>query len=154
MKYSFRGMRVLLFVLTAILFSPFALADAVDDVMKVVHEWAALENDLEAQADLIRDDRIQIFEMIRQTDQAQNLRIQLAQQKSRDAVDSGGSVIVTIESPIARIYGNTAVVSFVRLFNVLPGNAAPGPASTAFMTLVLVKEGQDWQIAHLHGSTN
>ena len=154
MKNPFGGIRVLFVLLSAILFSQFALADAEDDVMKVVQQWAALENDLEAQADLIRDDRIQIFGMIRQTNQAQNLRIQLAQQKSRDAVDPGGSVIVTIESPIIRIYGNTAVVSFVRLFNVFPGNAAPGPAGTSFMTLVLVKEGRDWQIAHLHGSTN
>ncbi len=153
MRYPFTGIRILLFALVTILVPPIALADDEDEVLAVVQSWAELENDLDKQAELIRDDRVQIFEMLRQTDQAQNLRIQLAQQAARRKVDPDVYAIVTIESPIVRIYGNTAVVSFIRLFNVIPGNAPPGPPVESSITLVLVNERGDWKIAHLHGST-
>ena len=132
-----------------------AIADDADDVLAVVKQWAAMENDLEGQAALIRDDRIQIFEMSRQTDQELNLRTQIAQEKARRAVDPDGFVIVGVESPIVRVYGNSAVVSFQRSFVVIPGNAAPsGPPGLSMMSLVLVKERGEWKIAHLHGSAN
>ena len=71
------------------------------------------------------------------------------------AAAAGGEpqMFVRIESPQVAIYGNTAVVSFVRLFNVIPHNGVPLPGQQAFMTLVLVKERGKWGIAHLHGST-
>ena len=46
--------------------------------MEVVHRWAELESNLEAQAQLVREDRVQIAGGIRQTDQAKNLEVQLA----------------------------------------------------------------------------
>ena len=153
MRHPLTSIRILVFALVTILVPPVALADEEDEVLAVVQSWAELENDLDKQAELIRDDRVQIFEMLRQTDQAQNLRIQLAQQAARRKVDPDVYVIVTIESPIVRIYGNTAVVSFIRLFNVIPGNAPPGPPLQSYMTMVLVNERGNWKIAHLHGST-
>ena len=104
MRYPFAGIRILLVALVTVLVPPIALADDEDEVLAVVQSWAELENDLDKQAELIRDDRVQIFEMLRQTDQAQNLRIQLAQQAARRKVDPDVYVIVTIESPIVRIY--------------------------------------------------
>ena len=50
-------------------------ADDEDDVMAVIYQWAALEQDLEAQAALVRDDRVQIGGGIRQTNQDQNLSL-------------------------------------------------------------------------------
>ena len=131
-----------------------ALADDADDVMAVLNEWAALENDLEAQARLIRDDRVQIFRMDRQSDQAANLKNQIAMEQARRNVDPDGYYLVTIESPEVRVYGDTAVASFVRRFAVVPGNAAPsGPPQLTMCTAVLVKERGNWRIAHLHVST-
>ncbi len=153
MRHPLTSIRILVFALVTILVPPVALADEEDEVLAVVQSWAELENDLDKQAELIRDDRIQIIEMLRQTDQAQNLRIQLAQQAARRKVDPDVYVIVTIESPVVRIYGDTAVVSFIRLFNVTPGNAPPGPPLQSYMTMVLVNERGNWKIAHLHGST-
>ena len=46
-------------------------------IMELIENWAALENDLEAQASLVRDDRVQIGGGIRQTDQAKNLEVQI-----------------------------------------------------------------------------
>jgi hypothetical protein len=122
--------------------------------MAVITEWAALEHDLEAQASLIRSDRIQVAGGVRQTDQAENLRVQIANHNARVRVSGGEpEMIVRIESPIIRIYGDTAVVSFVRLFNVIPHNQPPMPGGANWFTLVLVKEGGDWGIAHSHVSS-
>ena len=131
----------------------YALADDADDVLAVLNEWAALENDLEAQAALIRDDRVQIFRMDRQTDQAANLKNQIAIEKARRNMDPDGFYLVTIEAPEVRVYGDTAVASFVRRFAVVPGNTAPsGPPQLTMCTAVLVKERGSWKIAHLHVS--
>ena len=46
-------------------------------IMDLIENWAALEDDLEAQASLVRDDRVQIGGGIRQTDQAKNLEVQI-----------------------------------------------------------------------------
>ena len=138
----------------AILFAPLAFADDADDVMAVVQQWADTESDLDAQARLISDDRVQIFGMVRQTDQAGNLRVQKANAAGRAAAAGGDpEIIVRIESPQVAIYGDTAIVSFVRLFNVIPHNAAPLPGQQAFFTLVLAKDRNSWKIVHSHGST-
>jgi ketosteroid isomerase-like protein len=60
--------------------------------------------------------------------------------------------IVRIESPLVRIYGDTAVVSFIRLVNAFPFNQLPRPQSSAWATMVLVKESNEWKIAHHHMS--
>ncbi len=128
MNNSLQKTGTLLIAVTLLTVSSIGAADDADDVLEAVMRWAELENDLEKQAELIRDDRIMIFGMNRWTDQAQNLRVQLAQDAARRNVDPDGYAIATLESPTVRVYGNTAVVSFVRIFNVIPGNAAPsGP---------------------------
>ena len=155
MNNSLQKTGALLIAVTLLMVSSVVAADDADDALEAVMRWAELENDLEKQAELIRDDRIMIFGMNRWTDQAQNLRVQLAQDAARRNVDPDGYAIATLESPTVRVYGNTAVVSFVRIFNVIPGNAAPsGPPGRATMTAVMVKERGGWKMAHLHGSTN
>jgi len=146
--------RHLLVAVSTVFLIPAALADDVDDVMAVIQEWAALEHDLEAQAKLIRSDRIQVAGGVRQTSQAGNLAVQLANHNARVQVSGGEpQMIVRIESPIVRVYGNTAVASFVRLFNVIPHNQPPMPPSSNWFTLVLVKERGSWGIAHSHVSS-
>ena len=148
-----KNYNVLLVAICAFFIAPDVLADDADDVMAVVNQWAALEHDLEAQAELIRSDRIQVAGGVRQTDQAGNLAVQLANHRARVRVAGGEpQMMVRIESPIVRVYGNTAVVSFVRLFNVIPHNQPPNPGGSAWFTLVLVKDGGDWGIAHSHVS--
>ena len=123
------------------------------EVLKVVEKWAALESDLVAQADLIREDRVQISGGIRQTDQKLNLEVQLLHYEAMVA-EMGGppKVIVRIENPLVQIYGDVAVVSFVRLFDA----AAPGQRAmrtgSAWFSMVLVKESDSWKIAHHHVS--
>ncbi len=130
-----------------------AVADDADDVLAVVQKWAELENDLEAQAALVTDDRIQVFEMWRRADQAQNLRVQLAQRAATRKLDPDWDVIVTIEAPIVRVYGDdAAVVSFKRMYEVIPGNAAPRPMWQTYISMTLIKERGKWKIAHMHGS--
>ena len=137
----------------AVFFAPLALADDADDVMAVVQQWADTESDLVAQAKLIRADRVQVTGNGRQSDQAGNLRVQLANQNARVRTAGGeAEMIVRIESPQVAVYGDTAVVSFMRLFNVIPYNSDPLPPNSAWFTLVLVKERGSWGIAHSHVS--
>lgn len=128
-------------------------ASDVDDVMKVVQSWADLESDLEAQAKLVRDDRVQVGNGIRQTDQKKNLQVQLLNHKAMVSEQGGEpEMIVRVESPLVRVYGKTAVVSFTRLFNIVPHNKPARPVGAAWFTMVLVKENNRWGIAHHHVS--
>jgi hypothetical protein len=148
------GRTLSLFVASvAIFMAPLAAADDADDVMAVVQQWADTEADLVAQANVIRSDRVQVTGNGRQSDQAGNLRVQIANHNAR-AKAAGGEpeMIVRIESPQVAVYGDTAVVSFVRLFNVIPYNSEPLPQNRAWFTLVLVKERGSWGIAHSHVS--
>ena len=143
----------LLVASAAILFAPMAFADDADDVMAVVQQWADTEADLTAQAKTIRADRVQVTGGGRQSDQASNLRVQLANYNARVRTAGGEpELIVRIESPQVAVYGDTAVVSFMRLFNVIPYNSDPLPTNRAWFTLVLVKERGSWGIAHSHVS--
>ena len=143
----------LLVASAAILFAPMAFADDADDVMAVVQQWADTEADLTAQAKTIRADRVQVTGGGRQSDQAGNLRVQLANHNARVRTAGGEpELIVRIESPQVAVYGDTAVVSFMRLFNVVPYNSDPLPTNRAWFTLVLVKERGSWGIAHSHVS--
>jgi len=149
-----QNLRLLTMALFASLIPLGAVADDADDVLAVVQKWAELENDLEAQAALVTDDRIQVFEMWRRADQAQNLRVQLAKRAATRKLDPDWDVIVTIEAPIVRVYGDdAAVVSFKRMYEVIPGNAAPRPMYQTYISMTLVKERGEWKIAHMHGST-
>ena len=51
--------------------------------MNVVQSWAKLENNLESQAKLIREDRVQITGSMRQSNQGKNLEVQLASHNAR-----------------------------------------------------------------------
>ena len=141
--------------LIMLFYSPFAYANVKDDVLNVVLKWAELENDLEAQSELVTDDRIQLFAMWRRVDQAQNLRVQLAKRASTLMQDPDWDVIVTVEAPIVRIYGDdAAVVSFKRMYEVIPGNAPPRPLYQTYISMTLIKDNDNWKIAHMHGSTD
>jgi len=150
-----RGDRLatLIVALAGLIFAPFAFADDEDDVMAVVQQYADLETDLEAQAGLIRDDRVMITN-VRQSDQAKNMAIQVAGRKANEAVNGGKTrVYTTTDSPQVAIYGDVAVVSFLRMFSFIPHNQPPPPpGQPLWVTLVLVKEGGDWGIAHTHMS--
>jgi len=125
-----------------------------DDVLAVVHRWAELETDLEAQAELVTGDRIQVFEMWRRADQAQNLRVQLAKRAATLKADPDWSVIVSIEAPIVKVFGgDAAVVSFKRMYEVIPGQGNPPPMYQTYISMTLIKVEDEWKIAHMHGST-
>ncbi|HEY5647822.1 MAG TPA: nuclear transport factor 2 family protein [Pseudomonadales bacterium] len=121
--------------------------------MALLKQYAELEGDLQSQAQLIRDDRIMIAGGVRQSDQALNLAVQVAERNHRETLAGGpGKWIVRFENPVVRIYGNAAVASFVRLTNIFPHGAAPISQSPVWVTLVLVKERSQWGIAHTHVS--
>ena len=154
MRYLPENSWILVLGLLASLIPPGAVADDAEDVLAVVQKWAELENDLAAQATLVTEDRIQVFEMWRRVDQAQNLRVQLAKRAAIRKLDPDWRVIVTIEAPIVRVYGgDAAVVSFKRMYEVIPGNAAPRPMYQTYISMTLIKEDGEWKIAHMHGST-
>ena len=154
MKYHSSKICFLISFLTISFYSTFAHADDNEDVLNVVLKWAELETDLEAQSELVTDDRIQLFAMWRRVDQAQNLRVQLAKREAILKQDPDWNVLVTVEAPIVRIYGDdAAVVSFKRMYEVIPGNAAPRPIYQTYISMTLIKENGDWKIAHMHGST-
>lgn len=128
-----------------------AWADDVDDVLAFIDRYAALEGDLEAQAALIRDDRVMIAGSARQTNQKENMAVQIAQQDAFNAIAGGPAKwIVRTEAPEVRIYGNTAVASYMRLTNIYPPGAEPISNPPLWITLVLVKERGNWGIAHAH----
>ena len=134
-----QNLRSLMFALVASFIPLGAVADDAEDVLAVVQKWAELENNLEAQAALVTEDRIQVFEMWRRTDQAQNLRVQLAKRAVILKLDPDWDVIVTIEAPIVRVYGDdAAVVSFKRMYEVIPGKAEPRPMCQTYICMTLI----------------
>ena len=152
MKLSKRLVRLII-LSQLFIFSSFVQADDVDDIMNVVQSWAELENDLESQAKLIREDRVQITGSMRQSNQGKNLEVQLASHNARIKHQGGATeLIVRIESPLIRIYDNTAVISFIRLVNAIPHDGMPSSPTYAWATMVLIKERNEWKIAHHHMS--
>jgi len=143
-------LRAVVAVVTCLI-APITWASDADDVMALINRYAELEGNLEAQAALIRADRVMIAGTARQTDQAQNMAVQMAQREANNAA-AGGEVqwIVRTEVPEIRVYGNTAVASYMRLTNIFPPGAAPINQPPLWVTLVLVKEGGKWGIAHTH----
>ena len=143
----------LIVVLAGLVFAPFALADDHDEVMAVIQQYADTEDDLEAQARLMHPDRVFINAGVRQTDNARNMATQMANREAAEKMNGGKTRFVTsIEGPMVKVHGDTAVASFVRWFNVYPHNQAAVTAPTQWVTLVLVKEGGDWRIVHTHQS--
>jgi hypothetical protein len=142
----------LIVALAGLLFAPLAFADDKDDVMAFIDQYGELEDDLAAQARMIRDDRVMITG-IRRTDNAKNMEIQMAGRKAGEAMNGGKTrFITTIESPHIAIYGNTAVASFIRIFDVYPHNQPSAGGNPQWVTLVLVKDRGNWGIAHTHMS--
>lgn len=144
----------MIIVLAGLIFAPFAFADDEADVLAVVMQYGDLEGDLGAQAKMMRDDRVFITGGVRQTDEAKNMAIQMAARQAGEAVNGGKTKFMTIiEGPVIRVYGDVAVASFVRIFRTFPHNQPPNPpGQPTWVTLVLVKEGGKWGIAHTHQS--
>ncbi len=150
-----RGIRLttLIVVLAGLIFAPYAFADDEDDVLAVIQQYGDLEGDLDAQAKMMRDDRVWIAGGIRRTDEAKNMSIQKAARSAGEAIDGGKTVfIVETESPEVAVYGNVAVASFLQVYNVIRHNQPATQAAPTWVTLVLVKEGGEWGIAHTHQS--
>ena len=146
--------------LAAALASPIASADDADDVRAVVDEYLATETtDLKKQASVMTDDRVFIAGGLRQTDNVANMKVQIAGAKVNRELDPDAQVIVTGEDVIIRVYGDAAVASFYRYWNVISsaesvraGRDASGPPP-GVVTLVLAKMGRDWKIVHTHQSS-
>lgn len=142
----------LIIALFGLAFAPIALADDRDDILALIDRYGELEDNLDEQGKLIRNDRVMITG-VRQTNNAKNMEIQKATRKAGEAVNGGKTrFITTIESPHIAIYGNTAIASFMRIFTVLPHNQPPVGGDPQWVTLVLVKESGRWGIAHTHMS--
>ena len=135
------------------LLSPISLYGAEEDeVIEVIKTWASLEGDLNAQAEIIRDDRVMIAGSYVWPDQEDNLMIQNERREATLKRDSGWKIMQTIISPKVRIYGNVAVAHFVRRFDFIPSEGDVSPPSMDNATMVLVKEKGKWGIAHTHFS--
>ena len=135
------------------LLSPISLYCAEEDeVIEVIKTWASLEGDLNAQAEIIRDDRVMIAGSYVWPDQEDNLMIQNERREATLKRDSGWKIMQTIISPKVRIYGNVAVAHFVRRFDFIPSEGDVSPPSMDNATMVLVKEKGKWGIAHSHFS--
>lgn len=137
-----------------------ALADDADDVRAVVDTYIDTEVvDLKKQMSLMADDRVFINGGLRQTDNAANMRSQMAGTARARELDPDAEVIVTAEDVMIRVYGDAAVASFYRYWNVInsadavrAGVAGGGGPPPAAVTLVLAKMGNNWKIVHTHQS--
>lgn len=143
----------LVILLAGMIYVPTAVADDRDDVMALVQQYGDLENDLEAQAEMMRSDRVYITGGRRQTDEAKNMANQIAGRKAGEAVNGGKTrFATTIEGPMVSIHGDVAIASFVRWWNVTPHNQASVTTSMTWVTLVFIKERAGWRIKHTHQS--
>jgi len=149
----------ILVVAAFVMFSaPAALADDEDDVRAVIAQYVATETtDLAKQAALMTDDREYISGGVRTTNNAANMRGQIAAQKRNQAMDPNTQPIVTIEDLHLRMYNGVATASFYRFFNVVlsaeaiaAGRTANGPSQ--IVSMVLAKVGRDWKIVQTHQS--
>lgn len=150
-----RGKRliVLVFTLAGLTVAPNGFADDTSDVMAIVYKYGDLENDLEAQAKLMRSDRIYITGGIRQTDEAKNMANQIAGRNASESMNGGKTeFITTIEDAVVSIHGDVAVASFLRWWNIYPNNQASNTSPPTWVTLVLIKERSGWLIKHTHQS--
>ena len=143
----------LVFAVFAVIFSSISFADDADDVMAVIQQYGDLEGDLEAQANLMRSDRVHIVGGNRQTNQAKNREIQLATRNRQEALNGGKTeYITTIEDVAVSVHGDVAVASFKQWWNIYPAGQEAILSAPAWLTLVLVKDGSGWFIKHTHAS--
>ena len=143
----------LVFFMFAVIFSSSSFADDEDDVMAVIQQYGDLEGDLEAQANLMRSDRVHIVGGNRQTNQAKNREIQLATRNRQEALNGGKTeYITTIEDVDVSVHGDVAVASFKQWWNIYPVGQEAILSTPTWLTLVLVKDGSGWFIKHTHAS--
>mgnify|MGYP001163890518 FL=1 len=147
MKYLIRKI-VATFLLSSLSFLSFS---SEKEVMDTIYKWAALESDLDAQSELIRDDRVMITSK-RWPNQADNLMVQKERRAANLSRDPDLKIIATISSPEVRIYGEVAIADFVRRYDFIPGMGEMSPPNFTYITLVLVEEDGNWEIAHTHNS--
>lgn len=127
-------------------------AAAEDDVLAFIERYASLEGNLDEQEKMIRDDRVQVAPT-RWSDNAAYMDWQKRQRAANALANGGPSAFhVDIESPIVRVFGDTAVVSLIRRTLVVPPNGPARSANPLFQTIVLVREDGQWGIAHTHVS--
>ena len=144
---------ILSLISIGVIFSSIVSADDASDVLEIVNKYGDLENDLEAQAELMRADRIYITGGMRQTDETKNMINQIAGRRANEALNGGKTEFVTtIEDPIVSVHGDTAIASFVRWWNVYPHEKAPNMSPATWVTLVLIKSEDGWLIKHTHQS--
>jgi ketosteroid isomerase-like protein len=143
----------LIFLMAGVVLPSSAFADDIDDVMAVIQQYGDLEGDLEAQANLMRSDRVHIVGGNRQTNQAKNREIQLATRNREESLNGGKTeYITTIEDLDVSIHGDVAVASFKQWWNIYPTGQEAILSTPAWLTLVLVKDGSGWFIKHTHAS--
>jgi len=123
-----------------------------DEVIRFIKEWASLEGDLDAQAALIRDDRVMIAGAEKWPDQKDNLLIQKERRAAILKRDPNWKIMQTIISPEVRVFGNVAVAHFIRRFDFIAGEGEISPPAFNNATIVLVKEKGKWGITHTHFS--
>ena len=114
------------------------------EVLETIYKWAALESDLDAQAELIRDDRVMITSK-RWPNQAENLMIQKERTAANLSRDPDLKIIATISSPVIRIYEDVAIADFVRRYDFIPSVGEMSPPTFTYITLVLVDEDGNWE---------
>ena len=123
-----------------------------EEVVEFIKNWATLEGDLDAQAQLIRDDRVMISGANKWPDQSDNLMIQKERRSATLKRDANWKIIQTIISPEVRIYGNVAVAHFQRRFDFIAGEGEVSPPAFNNATMILVKDKGKWGISHTHFS--
>lgn len=153
--------RMALSVVCLGIWSPIVVADDMADVRAVVDDYMRFEGtDLSAQQELMTDDSLFINFGRRQSNQTHNAMVQVAMQEAFGEWDTESAVYATAEDVIVRVYGPAAIASFYRHWDFVPSqkllDLTNGNPPSAFppqiVTLVLVKEGQDWKIALRHNS--
>ena len=138
-----------IFFLTSLSFLSFS---SEQEVLDTIYKWSALESDLDAQSELIRDDRVMITSK-RWHNQKENLMIQKERRAANLSRDPDSTLISTISSPVVRIYGEVAIADFVRRTDFIPSMGDMSPPTFTYITLVLVEENGEWGIAHTHNSS-
>ena len=138
-----------IFFLTSLSFLSFS---SEQEVLDTIYKWSALESDLDAQSELIRDDRVMITSK-RWPNQKENLMIQKERRAANLSRDPDSTLISTISSPVVRIYGEVAIADFVRRTDFIPSMGDMSPPTFTYVTLVLVEENGEWGIAHTHNSS-
>jgi len=133
-------------------------------INRLIDEYVRLEDarDMSSQSKLMTPDRVWIGAGTgRRSNQAMNMQLQQAGFDARGSLEPGVVTFTEARDRQIRVYGGgtAAVASFYWYQMIIPGPDTP-PAVAATLTaptplvftIVLVKEGGDWKIAHTHNS--